>query len=167
MSKLWEMGRKAMFYIRVLSGYEERRIRSFRLQLEHRLQTAQQKKEAIKKIPEQVVLSEVRRMVDEMQNLNKRLEEMENEVNEYFKPIDKEVGAVMNMQMDKEKARMELMKRVLLERANAQMASKENPDEKAQVGSINDMFKQAMLENSEGASEATTEASNSHKQSAQ
>lgn len=38
MDKLLEFGRKALFYARVLSGYEERRIRSFRLQVEKRLQ---------------------------------------------------------------------------------------------------------------------------------
>ena len=37
MKKVLEFGRKAMFYVRVLSGYEERRIRSYRLQLEKRL----------------------------------------------------------------------------------------------------------------------------------
>lgn len=37
MNKLIEFGRKALFYARVLSGYEERRIRSFRLEVEKRL----------------------------------------------------------------------------------------------------------------------------------
>ena len=38
MNKLLEFGRKAMFYVRVLSGYEERRIRSYRLELQRRLE---------------------------------------------------------------------------------------------------------------------------------
>jgi hypothetical protein len=38
MDKLLEFGRKALFYVRVLSGYEERRIRNFRLQLEKQIQ---------------------------------------------------------------------------------------------------------------------------------
>jgi len=37
MNKLLEYGRTAMFYIRVLSGYEERRIRNYRMQLEQRV----------------------------------------------------------------------------------------------------------------------------------
>ena len=37
MNKLLDFGRKALFYVRVLSGYEERRIRSFRLELEQRM----------------------------------------------------------------------------------------------------------------------------------
>lgn len=41
MKRLLEFGRKALFYVRVLSGYEERRIRSFRLQLEKRIQQVQ------------------------------------------------------------------------------------------------------------------------------
>ncbi|THG23864.1 hypothetical protein TEA_000881 [Camellia sinensis var. sinensis] len=75
MNKLLEFGRKAMFYVRVLSGYEERRIRSYRLQLQKRLQQAEERKAAIKRIPEQIILSEVRRMVEEMQALNRKLEE--------------------------------------------------------------------------------------------
>nr|XP_009788428.1 PREDICTED: uncharacterized protein LOC104236240 isoform X2 [Nicotiana sylvestris] len=75
MKKLIEFGRKAMFYIRVLSGYEERRIRSYRLQLQQRLQQAEERKAAVRKIPEQIILSEVKRMVEEMQALNKKLED--------------------------------------------------------------------------------------------
>lgn len=37
MNKLIEFGRKALFYARVLSGYEERRIRSYRLELENHI----------------------------------------------------------------------------------------------------------------------------------
>lgn len=36
---------------------------------------AQARKAAINKVPEQIVLSEIRRMVEEMQALNKKLEE--------------------------------------------------------------------------------------------
>ncbi|KAL9231012.1 hypothetical protein vseg_006287 [Gypsophila vaccaria] len=165
MRKLWEMGRKAMFYIRVLSGYEERRIRSYRLQLEQRLRSAQVKKEAVKKIPEQVILSEVRRMVDEMQNLNKRLEDMESDINDYFKPIDKEVGAVINMQMDREKAKMEMMKQALIERAEAQASLEANRADQAKTETMSGMFKQAMLEKTEA--EDSTEVSNSHKRASQ
>lgn len=35
---------------------------------------AQQKKAEINRLPEKIILSEVRRMVDEMQNLNKQIE---------------------------------------------------------------------------------------------
>ena len=37
MDRVLEFGRRALFYVKVLSGYEERRIRSFRLELEKRL----------------------------------------------------------------------------------------------------------------------------------
>jgi hypothetical protein len=36
---------------------------------------AQERKAALRKIPEQAILGEVRRMVEEMQTLNKKLEE--------------------------------------------------------------------------------------------
>jgi hypothetical protein len=40
MDKLVQFGRKAWFIVRVMSGYEERRIRSYRLQLQKRLEMA-------------------------------------------------------------------------------------------------------------------------------
>lgn len=38
MDKLLDFGRKAWFMVRVLSGYEERRIRAYRLQLQKRIE---------------------------------------------------------------------------------------------------------------------------------
>ncbi|XP_011082957.1 uncharacterized protein LOC105165590 [Sesamum indicum] len=125
MDKLWDFGRKAMFYVRVLSGYEERRIRSYRLQLQQRLQQAQQRKAALKQVPEQIILSEVRRMVGDMQSLNKKLEETEAAIEEYFKPIDKEAEIIMKMQLEgEEKTMREMMtamqRHALLEKAEAE-----------------------------------------------
>ncbi|KAL0380299.1 UNVERIFIED_CONTAM: hypothetical protein Sangu_0094200 [Sesamum angustifolium] len=125
MDKLWDFGRKAMFYVRVLSGYEERRIRSYRLQLQQRLQQAQQKKAALKQVPEQIILSEMRRMVEDMQSLNKKLEETEAAIEEYFKPIDKEAEIIMKMQLEgEEKTMREMMtamqRQALLEKAEAE-----------------------------------------------
>jgi hypothetical protein len=37
MDKLVQFGRKAWFVVRVLSGYEERRIRAHRLQMQQRI----------------------------------------------------------------------------------------------------------------------------------
>lgn len=46
---------------------------------------AQERKEALRKIPEQFILSEVRRMVEEMQNLNKKIDEIvSNEILDTF-----------------------------------------------------------------------------------
>ncbi|XP_021735793.1 uncharacterized protein LOC110702403 isoform X2 [Chenopodium quinoa] len=153
MKRLLEFGKKAMFYVRVLSGYEERRIRSYRLQLEQRLRSAQEKKEASRKIPEQIMLSEIRKMVEEMQNVNKRLEEMEGDINEYFKPIDKEVGVLMDMQMEKEKAKMEMMgsmyKQALIEKAETQAAGDVNSANQTNMETMSAMFKQALLEKAE------------------
>ncbi|TQD91209.1 hypothetical protein C1H46_023223 [Malus baccata] len=120
MNKLIEFGKKALFYARVLSGYEERRIRSFRLEVEKRL-----KELALRKIPEQTILSEVRRMVEEMQTLNRKLEETEAQIEEYFKPIDKEAEMIMKTQLEGEERTMkEMMKamhqQALLEKAEAE-----------------------------------------------
>ncbi|XP_050230579.1 uncharacterized protein LOC126679571 [Mercurialis annua] len=125
MNKLVEFGRKALFYVRVLSGYEERRIRNYRLQLEKRLTQAQERKAALRKIPEQTVLAEVRRMVEEMKTLNRKLEETEVAIEEYFKPIDKDAEMIMKMQLDgEEKSMKEMMKtmqtQAILERAEAE-----------------------------------------------
>ncbi|KAJ8526717.1 hypothetical protein K7X08_029194 [Anisodus acutangulus] len=125
MKNLIEFGRKAMFYIRVLSGYEERKIRSYRLQLQQRLQQAEERKAAVRKIPEQMILSEVRRMVEEMQALNKKLEDTETAINEYFTPLDQQAEEVMKMQLKGDESRkdelMEAMQRqALLEMAQAE-----------------------------------------------
>lgn len=98
-----------MFYVRVLSGYEERRIRNYRLQLEKRIQQAQQRKAEINRLPEKVVLSEVRRMVEQMQNLNKQIENTEAQIEDYFKPIDKQAGTIMEVQLESEKKTMGTM----------------------------------------------------------
>ncbi|XVE57569.1 hypothetical protein DITRI_Ditri04bG0100600 [Diplodiscus trichospermus] len=134
MDKLREFGRKALFYVRVLSGYEERRIRNYRLQLEKRLQQAQQRKAALRKIPEQTVLTEVRRMVEDMQALNKKLEETEAAIEEYFKPLDKEAEMIMKIQLEgEEKTIKEMMttmqRQALLEKAEAEkIANTPQPD---------------------------------------
>ncbi|KAL5815088.1 hypothetical protein ACOSQ3_025883 [Xanthoceras sorbifolium] len=131
MNKLIEFGRRALFYARVLSGYEERRIRSYRLQLEKHLQQAQERKAALRKLPEQAILSEVRRMVEEMQTLNKKLEETEAAIEEYFKPIDKEAEIIMKIQLEgEEKSMMERMtamqKQALLEKTEAEKLANNN-----------------------------------------
>ncbi|KAH7835915.1 hypothetical protein Vadar_031116 [Vaccinium darrowii] len=134
MNKLLEFGRKAMFYVRVLSGYEERRIRSYRLQLQKRLQQAEERKVALRKMPEQMILLQVRQMVEEMQALNKKLEETETAIDEYFKPLDKEAEIVMKMQLEgEEKAMREMVKtmqsQALLEKAEAEsLAAVKNSD---------------------------------------
>ncbi|CAN6579564.1 unnamed protein product [Malus baccata var. baccata] len=125
MNKLIEFGKKALFYARVLSGYEERRIRSYRLEVEKRLKEANARKLALRKIPEQTILSEVRRMVEEMQTLNRKLEETEAQIEEYFKPIDKEAEMIMKTQLEGEERTMkEMMKamhqQALLEKTEAE-----------------------------------------------
>ena len=117
MDKLLEFGRKAMFYVRVLSGYEEHRIRSFRLQLEKQLKQAQERKLALRKIPEQMILSEVRQMVQEMQALNKKLEETEAAIQDYFEPIDKQAEVIMKMQLEGEEKTMKEMMKTMQQQA--------------------------------------------------
>ncbi|KAF7825763.1 putative Golgin subfamily A member 6-like protein 4 [Senna tora] len=138
MNKLLEFGRKALFYARVLSGYEEWKIRSFRLQLEKHLQQAQERKAAVNKIPEQIILSEVRRMVEEMQALNKKLEETEAVIEEHFKPIDKEAEIIMKMQLEGEEKTMEQMvkamhQQALLENAEAEKIASVQQVEESQT----------------------------------
>lgn len=112
-----EFGRKAMFYVRVLSGYEERRIRSYRLNLQKRITQAEEKKAEIRKIPEQLILSEVRQMVQEMQAVNKQLEETEAAINEYLKPVDKQAEMIVEMQLKEEEKTMKQMMQAMKEQA--------------------------------------------------
>ncbi|KAL4570530.1 hypothetical protein LXL04_026186 [Taraxacum kok-saghyz] len=109
MNKLIDFGKKAMFYVRVLSGYEERRIRSYRLDLEKRIIEAEKKKAEIRKIPEQLILSEVRQMVEEMKAVNKQLEDTETAINEYFSPVDKQAEMIVEMQLKEEEKTMKQM----------------------------------------------------------
>ncbi|KAL8266442.1 hypothetical protein R6Q59_003786 [Mikania micrantha] len=109
MKKLIEFGKKAMFYVRVLSGYEERRIRSYRLELQKRITEAERRKAEIRKIPEQLILSEVRQMVEEMQAVNKQLEDTEAAINEYFKPVDKQAEMIVEMKLQEEEKTMKQM----------------------------------------------------------
>ncbi|XP_004245824.1 stress response protein NST1 [Solanum lycopersicum] len=125
MKKLIEFGRKAMFYIRVLSGYEERKIRSYRLQLQQRLQQAEERKAAVRKIPEQMILSEVRRMVEEMQALNKKLEDTETAITDYFKPLDQQAEEVMKMQLKGDEKRKDEMMEAMQKQALLEMAQAE------------------------------------------
>ncbi|KAG6413231.1 hypothetical protein SASPL_125939 [Salvia splendens] len=125
MDKLREFFKKTMFYARVLSGYEERRIRSYRLQLQKRLQEAELRKAALNRVPEQIILSEVRKMVQEMQSLNKKLEDTEAAIEDYFKPIDKEAEMIMKVQLEGEEKTMREMvatmqRQALLEKAEAE-----------------------------------------------
>ncbi|XP_049361881.1 uncharacterized protein LOC125826573 [Solanum verrucosum] len=125
MKKLIEFGRKAMFYIRVLSGYEERKIRSYRLQLQQRLQQAEERKAAVRKIPEQMILSEVRRMVEEMQALNKNLEDTETAITDYFKPLDQQAEEVVKMQLKGDEKRKDEMMEAMQNQALVEMAQAE------------------------------------------
>nr|XP_023926543.1 uncharacterized protein LOC112037963 [Quercus suber] len=95
------------------------------------MKQAQERKAALRKVPEQAILAEVRRMVEEMQNLNKKLEETEAAIEEYFKPIDKEAEVIMKMQLDgEEKTLKEMMKtmqqQALLEKAEAEKIANAN-----------------------------------------
>ncbi|WVZ85680.1 hypothetical protein U9M48_032575 [Paspalum notatum var. saurae] len=122
MDRLLQFGRKAWFVVRVMSGYEERRIRSYRLQLQKRLEmaSAQAKKEELKRQPEQVILSEVRQVVQQMQTLNRHLEEAETAIDEYFKPIDNNAKIITDMQMEKEELKMKEMAKAMQEQIRMQ-----------------------------------------------
>ncbi|KAK7389411.1 hypothetical protein VNO78_24431 [Psophocarpus tetragonolobus] len=133
MKKLLEFGRAALFYVRVITGYEQRRIRADRLQLEQHLRQVQARKAAIKQFPEKIILSEVRRMVEEMQNLNKKLEETEAAIEDYFKPLDKEAEMIMKMQLKGEERTSELMMKALEKQALLRQAEAENKASKHEV----------------------------------
>lgn len=133
MNKLLEYGRKAMFLVRVLSGYEERRIRAYRLLLQEKIERAQAKKAELRRDPEKLILSEVRRMVEEMQSLNRRLEETEAAIDDYLKPIDKNVNMIVNMQLEKEEQQSKEMIRAMQEQA---LHHKEMATRQAELNSV-------------------------------
>ncbi|KAK1374879.1 putative Golgin subfamily A member 6-like protein 4 [Heracleum sosnowskyi] len=140
MEKLREFGIRAMFYARVLSGYEERRIRSYRLQIQQRLAKAEERKSALKKIPEQIILSEVRRMVEEMQSLNKKLEETEAAIDEYFSPLDKEAEMIVKMQLEGEEKSMKEMVKTM------QMQAMLEKEEAEKIANVRDADAKQLIE---------------------
>lgn len=140
MDKLRQFGRKAWFIVRVMSGYEEKRIRSYRLQLQKRIEMAQARKEELQKLPEKVILSEVRQAVQKMQAVNQQLDEAEAAIDEYFKPIDKNAKIIADMQLEKEEKQTKEMTKLMQEQmkmrreimmARAEAASVESSDTKA------------------------------------
>lgn len=140
MDKLRQFGRKAWFIVRVLSGYEEKRIRSYRLQLQKRIEMAQARKEELQKLPEKVILSEVRQAVQKMQAVNQQLDEAEAAIDEYFKPIDKNAKIIADMQLEKEEKQTKEMTKLMQEQmkmrreimmTRAEAASVESSDTKA------------------------------------
>lgn len=122
-----------MFLVRVLSGYEERRIRAYRLLLQEKIEKAQAKKAELRRDPEKLILSEVRRMVEEMQSLNRRLEETEAAIDDYLKPIDKNVNMIVNMQLEKEEQQSKEMIRAMQEQA---LHHKEMATRQAELNSV-------------------------------
>ncbi|KAD3641162.1 hypothetical protein E3N88_30386 [Mikania micrantha] len=70
---------------------------------------AERRKAEIRKIPEQLILSEVRQMVEEMQAVNKQLEDTEAAINEYFKPVDKQAEMIVEMKLQEEEKTMKQM----------------------------------------------------------
>ncbi|KAL4180067.1 hypothetical protein AMTRI_Chr13g123350 [Amborella trichopoda] len=157
MDKLLEFGRKAMFVIRVLTGYEERRLRAYNMQLRKRLQLAQERKEALRRMPEQSILTEVRRMVEEMQNVNRKLDETEAAIEEYFKPIDKQADLLMNKQLEGEERNMKEMvkimqERVLQEAAEAERRANAEMTEEATIIDVKQQIKETESKPSETAS---------------
>jgi len=71
----------------------------------------------VTKIPEQLILSEIRKMVEEMQMVNRKLEEAEASIEEYFKPFDKDVEMLMNMKLGKDEKKLETMVEDIQEQA--------------------------------------------------
>ncbi|XP_047249990.1 uncharacterized protein LOC107868359 isoform X1 [Capsicum annuum] len=86
---------------------------------------AEQRKEEVRKMPEQVILSEVRRMVEEMQALNKKLEDTEMAINEYFKPLDQQAEEVVKMQLKGDEKRKDELIEAMQRQAILEMAQAE------------------------------------------
>ncbi|KAM7462878.1 hypothetical protein LguiA_030999 [Lonicera macranthoides] len=78
-------------------------------------------------------------MVEEMKALNKKLEDTEAAIDDYFKPIDKEAELIMKAQLEGEEKTMREMvktmqKQALLEKAEAeQIASAQIANAKQQI----------------------------------
>lgn len=69
-----------------------------------------QRKAILERVPEQMILSEIRKVVQEMQKLNETLDKTEETVQKYLDPVRTEAHLIMEAQLEKEEKLMrELM----------------------------------------------------------
>lgn len=95
---------------RVMFGIEERSIRAQNIELQKKLMRMREQKATLERVPEQMILSEIRKVVEEMQKLNESLDKTEEAVQKYLEPVRKEAHLIMEAQLEKEEKLMrELM----------------------------------------------------------
>ncbi|KAH9299212.1 hypothetical protein KI387_030894 [Taxus chinensis] len=68
-----------------------------------------EQKAMLDKVPEQMILSEVRNVVEGMQRLNNTLTKTEKDVEKFFESLRKDAHAVMDAQLEAEEATMREM----------------------------------------------------------
>eukprot|EP01018_Ginkgo_biloba_P016285 Gb_37562 [translate_table: standard] len=111
MDQFLGFGRRVWFICRVFFGIEERSIRAHRVEFQKRLMLMRERKAALERLPEQVVLSELRKVVDEMQRLSQALTDTEKTVEKYFEPLHKQARLIVEAQLEgEEKIMREMMK---------------------------------------------------------
>ncbi|GLJ25741.1 hypothetical protein SUGI_0492890 [Cryptomeria japonica] len=87
-------------------GIEERSIRAQNVALHKKLMQTREQKAMLDKVPEQMILSEVRKVVENMQRLNDSLTKTEKDVEKYFKSMRKDANAVIDGRLEAEEATM-------------------------------------------------------------
>lgn len=83
-------------------GIEERSIRAQNIELQKKLMRMRERKAALERVPEQMILSEIRKVVEEMQKLNESLDKTEEAVQKLLEPVRKEAHLIMEAQLEKE-----------------------------------------------------------------
>lgn len=110
MDRFLGFGRRLWFVCRVMFGIEERNIRAQNIELQKKLILMREKKAILERLPEQMILSEIRKVVEEMQKLNETLDKTEETVQKYLEPVRTEAHLIMEAQLEKEEKLMrELM----------------------------------------------------------
>jgi len=102
MDRFLGFGRRLWFVCRVMLGIEERNIRAQNIELQKKLMRMRERKAALERVPEQMILSEIRKVVEEMQKLNESLDKTEEAVQKLLEPVRKEAHLIMEAQLEKE-----------------------------------------------------------------
>lgn len=109
MDRFLGFGRRLWFVCRVMLGIEERSIQAQNIEFQKKLMLMRERKAALERVPEQMILSEIRKVVEEMQKLNESLDKTEEAVQKFLEPVRKEAHLIMEAQLEKEEKLMREM----------------------------------------------------------
>eukprot|EP00252_Welwitschia_mirabilis_P022622 TRINITY_DN6175_c0_g1_i1.p1 TRINITY_DN6175_c0_g1~~TRINITY_DN6175_c0_g1_i1.p1 ORF type:complete len:184 (+),score=44.34 TRINITY_DN6175_c0_g1_i1:249-800(+) len=118
MDRFLRYGRRMWLMCKIFFGVEERNIRALNIELQKRAMKLREQKALLAKGPEEMVLSEVRRLIEEMHRLNQTLDNTDKKFKELLAPLRKEANMLMEAQLESEKMLMKDMIQIMRATSN-------------------------------------------------